>query len=449
MNIIWLLIAVNCCLPLWCIQKSCLSREGLEINHVLMFSFGFLLYWIFPIAVGESRAFDDVPTMTLWSGIYDSIPRETLAMYLVISFGAYVSFWLGNEWIRKRKQSPPEYRFLAVNRKLLFLPLAFGVVVAASFAILFRNSLFTGYTLAIGAANEDIRKGTFVASSVFLLALAFVYTVKLDETRAAPRVFWKLVLNPFFISYFIASILVLSLGGRLYFISGLVMLLVYRTNYFQRIPIRTAIWLFVIGIVFAGFAGLVRQSRNISLQEGWMLILVEPLFTAFSLLHFLRDNAFEWLKFPIFLISNFINLIPSSLFPQKLDYMLNPEDFGYVVYSPGGAENSFFSFMVNFGVLGTYGALFSLGALLNYLKYYDRNLLFRVIYVMLSGWLGFTFFRDPFFISIVKTMFQESFLTPVLLVVLMQILSAWLKNTLGSRGVGNDPASIISAEQSG
>jgi len=428
MNIlVLLLITLNLLFPLWCVYTSCITRQGLEVNHVLLFSSGFFIYWILPIAIGVSRLFYEAPIMVLWYGIFDAIPPETLSLYLVITFAAYLSFWLGSEFVRRKLRGMPTYHRLAIDTRLLSLPLIVGTLLAGGLAVVFRNQLFTGYTLGIGGANDDILKGTFVTSSVFLLALAFVYTARKDEMMDSPHIFWKVVLNPYFAAYLLASLLVLSLGGRLYFVSGLVMLLVYRTSYFQRIRFSSALWLLVIGVVFAGLAGLVRQNRNISLEEGWLLIMVEPLFTAFSLIHFLRDNAFELLRFPIFLISNFINLVPSPLFPQKLSYMLAPEEFGYVIYSPGGAENSFFSFMINFGVIGTFFALFASGVCLSYLKVKDRNLLFRVVYVMLCGWLGFTFFRDPFFISIVKTMFQDSLVTPLLIVVLIQGLSSSLK----------------------
>jgi hypothetical protein len=70
------------------------------------------------------------------------------------------------------------------------------------------------------------------------------------------------------------------------------------------------------------------------------------------------------------------------------------------------------------------------GALLGYLRARDGNLLHRVFWIMLTGWIGFTFFRDPFFISIVKSMFEFSFAVPLLIVIAIQMLSLALRATL-------------------
>ncbi len=108
--------------------------------------------------------------------------------------------------------------------------------------------------------------------------------------------------------------------------------------------------------------------------------------------------------------------------------LLNPKDYGFPLFSPLGATNSFYSFMINFGVFGTIVFLFLMGWLLSLLRGRDRNLLSRVIYVMLSGWIGFTFFRDDFSISLVKSMLQFSILVPGLLVVSLQLVSGFLRD---------------------
>ena len=44
-----------------------------------------------------------------------------------------------------------------------------------------------------------------------------------------------------------------------------------------------------------------------------------------------------------------------------------------------------------------------------------------MIYIMIAGWLGFSFFRDPFYVSIVKCMVEFSVIVPTLIVVSLHL----------------------------
>ena len=49
---IFVLLAANILVPAIVTYKSCVSH-GLEVNHVAIFTFGYLFYWILPIARGR------------------------------------------------------------------------------------------------------------------------------------------------------------------------------------------------------------------------------------------------------------------------------------------------------------------------------------------------------------------------------------------------------------
>ncbi len=91
---------------------------------------------------------------------------------------------------------------------------------------------------------------------------------------------------------------------------------------------------------------------------------------------------------------------------------------------PLGGLNSFVSFDLNFGVGGSAIFLFLWPIPFRYLKSRPTNTLFATMYVMSSGWLAFTFFRDPFSISLVKAILQDSILMPALVVAFGWLLSA-------------------------
>ncbi len=427
MTVVAVLYLLNILVPIWLARRSCIRPGGIEINHVLMFTFGYLFYWILPMGIGIFRVAADEPVLRLWFLLFDAISVPNLILYFLVTLGCYLSFWGGSEWVRRRLPEPqrrnPRYRRLFFYKNTLNIPLVIGSVLAATYAFLLRGELFTGYTNPLLTPTESPGRSAFTGVSVSLLSVAIIYAAKLDERVEGEGRFRALLRNHFFVVYFLVAVLVLSLGGRLYFVSSLIMLLVYRTTYFRRIPVRWMVLIGLIGVAFAGVAGVVRQGQSLAAGQGLINLATEPIFVGVSHLHFLQANSFEVIKFPIFLLGYFINLVPTAFLPDKAAYLPDPSVYGYEIFTPLGGVSSFFSFMVNFGVLGTFAALFGVGAGLAYLRGRDRTLLYRVIYVMLTGWLGLTFFRDPFSISVVKSMFEFSIAEPILLVLALQVLS--------------------------
>ena len=59
-----------------------------------------------------------------------------------------------------------------------------------------------------------------------------------------------------------------------------------------------------------------------------------------------------------------------------------------------------------------------------YLRSRSTSTVFATMYIMCSGWLAFTFFRDPFSISLVKAILQDSILMPAVVVGFGWLLSA-------------------------
>ena len=425
------LFIANILIPLWLAWKSCVRPQGLEFSHVLMFTLGYIAYWVLPIGLGLSHVASDEPALALWYSLYDSIAPLTLTLYLCITLAGYLSFWWGSEWVRRKLPEPQRrgahYRPLFFYRSTLQVPLLIGAVLAALYAFLLRGQLFTGYSI-FQSPTPTPERSSFTAVSVFLLSVALLYTVKRDEENGWTGRFRRLIANRSFAVYAVAAILVLSLGGRLYFLSSLVMLLVYRTVYFRRLPIKRVV-LFTLTVgVLVGLAGQVRQGRSVSLTSGLINVVSEPIYCSLPVMRFLQVGHYELIKFPLFLIGNFVNLIPSAVFPAKLSLMVSPQDYGYDVFEPLGGECSFFPFMINFGVLGTLAVLFLVGAGMSALRGRDRNLLYRVLYVMLTGWMGFSFFRDPFFVSVVKNMVEFSIAVPILMVIMLQLASVSLRH---------------------
>ena len=193
------------------------------------------------------------------------------------------------------------------------------------------------------------------------------------------------------------------------------MLFIYKSVYFNRILFRNILIGSSFIIIMMGAIGVIRLGGSIDglVYNIILNIVMETMFTSFSMIGFLAAGIIDILNFPIVLLSSFVNLIPSVIFEDKASLIIDMETLGYTLFAPLGALNSFVSFMVNFGAIGSLIVIFFFGYLFSALKK-RTNILCKIYYIMLSGWLPFTFFRDPFSVSLVKNMFEFSIVIPTL-----------------------------------
>lgn len=416
-----LLYAASALIPIVVVARFCLRREGLVVNPILTFSIGFVVYWLVPIFVGTAGAFSSQPGMDLWYSVFDRIGSRSLVAFAVTATGAYVAFVLG--YVQSDRRTPavaqfPPIRFAPVLLEPVFVAL---VLVTAVFGFALRGEFFHGYTSGLVTPGVS-RQGSFIAVSLALFALAllrFSHRALQGGRNGAPSMFT----DGFFLAYFAVGVLALSLGGRLYMVSTVLMLAAYRSTFEQPLRYRS----FLAGasglILLAGVVGVIRLGGPLQVGSLLFNLAAEPVFTSFSLISFLSHSRLEVLRFPIFLASDFVNLIPTALLPTKSTLLLDPWNYGFEVFSPLGALNSYFSFMINFGALGTILVLYLFGAALAHLRRATNSAITRTSYSMITGWLAFTFFRDPFSISIVKNIFEFSIVMPVLFAVLAHVLS--------------------------
>jgi hypothetical protein len=157
-------------------------------------------------------------------------------------------------------------------------------------------------------------------------------------------------------------------------------------------------------------------------------LAAEPVFTSFSLVSFLSSNHLPWIEFPRFLIVDFLNLVPSAVLANKQDYLLDPTKAGFSFVSPFGAMSSWVSFIINFGLAGTAVVMTFIGFFLRRLLMNANSPIFKTQYLMCSAFLVFTFFRDPFSVSLVKTFFEFSIVMPLV----CACLSGWMVWSAGA-----------------
>jgi len=430
--VILALLLFNLALPVVLVAVRCVSRRGIEINHVFLFCVGYLAYWLAPVVLGELRVFGGetgIGGVGLWYRLYDTVPETTLIEYLVMCPAIFLSFCAGTFLcVRLHPGEGTRVRRFLFDRRLLNVYWGVGLLLALVYGLPLRGQFFKGYTAEEAFTTDYGTRGTFTAISVFLLSLAILFTFKRREQNPAIS-FRASVMHHFLLSYLVVGGLVLSLGGRLYFLSAIIALLVYRSVYFRPIPARGFLLSLLVGLCLLGVVGTLRMGVGVTGDAIFLSLVSEPLFNSFSLLQYLSDGRFDWIRPPVFLLGDLVNLVPSALLPNKAALLPNPTDYGYTVYSPLGALNSFFSFMINFGLLGTMLVMGLIGFFLQRLRSRATNVLSKTIYVLVCGWLPTSFFRDPFSISLVKVIFQFSILLPTLLTCLASLVTVALVGT--------------------
>lgn len=367
-------------------RRSHRPEGGFEINHVSTFTFAFLFYWLMPMLLVTALPpqfsssvmdyFNDISSDRILGFQFSLILLYT-AFALGDTLGAYPIFRTRRPQRSKRPFQPKLWRVAWAFVFLVFLIELFQA----------RGQLFADYESA-----DMIQRGTVIA------VLVVLFSISLRMSLAGHWLLMKI--------YLIVSLASLALGGRLYVVSAILSLLAYASHK-RPLRARTLILGAVGGMVAMGTIGLLRLHSAASLLLIFINVGTESLYTSFSLFSYLGHNPIAWFHLPVYLAADFFNLIPSFLVDKHNMQGLTSAGLG--IESPLGALNSWVSFNVNFGLVGTAVVLFLFGYLMR--RYQEMS----VSYLMLTGFTGFTFFRDPFSVSIVKTMIEFSLLVPFLM----------------------------------
>lgn len=405
MNDLLLLIAVA--VPCWYVYKRAVSHGRVQIDHVGTFTFGFLFYWITPLFVRIYVAKLDFPLSATWSALF----REKLITpYALSCIALYLCFALGDSLGLRLFHANPARTVSKVPKLALSLAAFAGCFLLVYTAYVFRAALSRPGS-PTDLATEAAR-GAVTTCMILLGMVSLIFTID------RPQMPWRRRLcSGYFLTFIAAAVLMLWLGSRLYVASFLVMFAVYQSNFRKPFKLTTVI---VGGLILALLFGAVGMWREQGDMSGALFNVVEePMLNSLSLVHHLRHKGISWLNAPSQLENDLLNLVPTLVLPNKFAILKKPD-----AYRPLGGLNSFVSFDLNFGVGGSAIFLFLWPILFRYLKSRSISTVFTTMYVMGSGWLAFTFFRDPFSISLVKAILQDAILMPAVVVGFGWLLSA-------------------------
>lgn len=420
------LLALNLLLAVGVLVRRLLARRGVELDHVTLFAFGSLYYWLLPVVAGVSPRFGDSPAESLWRSLFDAVPAGALVWYLSTAAVFFAAFWLGAAAYRAAFGRVPPAPHLPFDRRplnLLFVPC---LVLSAALAYDLRNEFFGGYGAA--AAFQSSARGSLLATSLLLLSFTLLYDGARRASEASadpPAGMLRLFANRWGLLYLGLSAVLLTLGGRMTFVTGVVAALVYSSTYVRPLSRGALLAGAAASVLFVGLLGAIRfgfVTGAVSPVNVAFGLVAEPVFTSFSLMNFLIGGRFELLNAPWPLASAIVNLVPSFVLPNKVELIVDPASLGYSVESPFGALSSWVSFMVNFGAIGSAVVLFVGSAALEHLRQ-RRAPLARVVYPMICGFIPFSLFRDPFYQSLVKSILQISVVIPALVVVLLHVMT--------------------------
>lgn len=395
--VLFLCITISLMICSFTIRK-CVSISGVKVNHTLLFSAGFWYYLVFPIIVGET-----IPQVggDLWENLYVGIPQSKVIAYVISLIGLYVVFML-SDTLPVNKLKKGEYVFAKWTLQKWALLCLFCFLFMA---FKHKTALFKGYT-----PSQGIKSYVGPMSAIFLVGFT-IYIIRSLKSRTG--VFYRDFINVYMVGYLMMAVILMGLGGRLYVVTSIAGLAVIFSSYYKPIRLAKAVLLLITGLVVVGAIGLWRLGIDFSIIKGLHLISLESVNTSFSLVYFLKNYSIPLLETPIPLLSSFINLIPSAIFPGKGNLILDLPDMGYEIFSPHGALNVYMSLMCNFGYIGACLFVCFLTLALRTLREH-KNDISKLIYACVSANLVFTFFRDPFSVSIVKNIIEFSFLIPLI-----------------------------------
>ena len=338
---------------------------------------------------------------------YSKIPYINRMKYLIISFFMYFFFIVGSKKRNKKKNIVSNKRkqlTIRFSEQILYVPV---ISLGLFFVWLNRAFLFQGYN-----TTNNRYKGTL---SAYVIMLFSITLMNLSSKKKCVR-FVKAFCDKWGIGFIFFSLTLLSMGGRLYVLTSIIAVMVFYSNYYtcgEGYSCKSFLRIFSGLILVSGMIGLVRYGNSIDLKDIFFNILAEPLYDSFSLVTYLANNEIKRLfSIPRILLSGFINLFPTLIFPDKVKYIKSVFDFGIKIEAPLGGTHYFTSFMLDFGILGSMAMFYIFGRIIRVLCQEPVTNIKQTMYCLICSYMTFAIYRDAMDISIIKDIIEFSIVIP-------------------------------------
>lgn len=402
-------------------RRSCLHAGRVHINPIFGLLLGVLFYVLVPTAV--IYYFSDL--IDQWTVYGQDLSQGNAVLVLLFTLALLFALNLGaSAWHASRPKQTQQLLHggpTALQRRwtggttwpaslamalsmLLFLVLAFSV----------RGSLFAGYDPDV-LGNDSVwaaRGAMSSAYSIFYVALCIYILKRRQRMKRAAQLLLAL-------SFSFSSVILLSMGARLYVAMALISLLALKSAISDGIAVRKLAVFLLAGALLMGSVGVLRSGTLEGAESVLRNVTLEPLLTSISLYTLLANNPPIWIGKVHMFLADFQAVLPSVLFPNKAGLFDRLESYSYLFEAPVGGYHLYFSGLINFGYIGFWFVAVWAGYVLTNVS---RRPISNPIHIStlttgiyLSGALAFTVFRDPFFIAIAKNVLIMAILLPIVL----------------------------------
>jgi hypothetical protein len=420
-------ITIFACLALMTLifRARCMVPGRILINPFFGLLVGCAYYVILPCIVIIYFQ-DDISGLTAYSGYLSPPNALWVLQYTAALLG---SMWLG-QWIasgphpilrhprRRRPEGPAVRRYPMPGRtQAMFAKwiVILSFLAMLALAVTIRQFLFVGYdeTALASDAVWSARGAMSSFYSLIYLGIAAVVLLRRKPIGKLGTIYYTAI-------FAMSSLILLSLGARLYVAMGAITLLALLSHQQRGIPLgRLAIYLGSTVAAF-GLVGVLRSSEFGGLGSVMLNVALEPLLTSISMFTLITDNPLILFGKPWLFLFDFQAILPSFLFPGKGGLFGRLADYGYAFEAPIGGYHLYLSALMNFGTVGflllTGWCGHALGRMCNLGRVTTSASVLTSVF--LTGALTFTVYRDPFFVSIAKN------------VALMGIVMPWVITTI-------------------
>jgi hypothetical protein len=368
-----------------------------------LFLMGWGYYIVLPCIFFFFDFHDDIDSLYYLSSYFE-ISEYSVLMTILYSLSVLLFFYAPSKLkIPKNHISFHENKQQSAVNWILFILYLF-----ISIGILFsmKSRLFSGYT-----GDFDV-----VSTGPLATIYLFIYFQIFLVIRSKKTIFYLYITL-----LIITTIGLLSLGGRIYVLTCFVGLYIYWWNYKcinNKIRLRSLLISFSALIFFAAF-GMIRMGF-FEVENLFFYMISESILVSISFMSYFGVHQHELFNLPIDFIGSFANLIPSFIYPVKLEIINQLENI--VIFSnPGGALSILTSSAGNFGILGGLLFFFLIALILKFLQVMSLGLYSKALYIYSLSVIPFIFFREPFSV-------QNKVIVTGFLLFFMNIFIAFLLN---------------------
>lgn len=401
--------------------RACCIHDGrVHINPIFGLLIGLAFYALLPCTV-----------VYYFSSIIDALTaygRElnpdnsfwlaclTLALLLALNFGVSVYKASGTaRLLRFRRSENDVYRrwtYSASWPAAAVMWISFLGFVGLALSV--RDSLFSGYQTDV-LADDSVWAARGAMSSFY----SAFYLSSCTYILLRRNHLTKLAVAFLGLTFAVCSMILLSMGARLYVAMALISLLALKSVLSNGLPARQLLTFLLGGALCMGAVGVLRSDSLESLADIFKNLLLEPLLTSISIFTLLSDNSPIFFGKPHLLFADFQAVMPSILFPNKSGLFDRLADYGYAFEAPVGGHHLYFSCIINFGIIGTILLAPLVGYILARISRQPLSSRIRtstlLCAIYMTGAMAFTIFRDPFFISLAKNVLVMAIILPLLL----------------------------------